>query len=184
MTFFVSNFDKSTSINDLQFLNIYSILVIFSELNFSENVIDSNKCIPSNIPEKDVTSSFNSNWTKCLPFIKNWITPYLELGTGLASFGINGLSYHIPKEPLYSYDFNTKNFWQIEANIGLDIIPQGKLNFGNSSYSLTAFAGTIFISQYLKATEQIKHDSYRNDEWTLKPFEFKFGFAVHFGLDF
>ena len=43
----------------------------------------------------------------------------------------------------------------MEANVGFDIIPEGKLNFGNSSYQVTVFAGTIFIPDYKNATKQI-----------------------------
>lgn len=52
-------------------------------------------------------------------------------------------------------------FLQIEANVGFDIIPD-----------------------YKNATKQIKKDTYRKDSWSLNPFEFRYGFAVHFGLDF
>ena len=119
-----------------------------------------------------------------LGFIQNWITPYIELGTGIASFGIQKLANHIPDSTYDSYDYDTKYFWQIESNIGFDIFPQGKLNFGNSTYSFTVFVGTICIPDYINATKQIKLDTYRTKDWSLKPFEFNYGFAVHLGLDF
>ena len=135
--------------------------------------------------ERDyVINTIGVKYEQPLPFIKNWITPYIELGTGIASFGIQKLANHIPDSKYDYYKYDTKLFWELEANIGFDIIPQGFLNFGNSSYSLTIFAGTIFIPDYVNATKQIKLDTYQNNDWSLNPFEFKFGFAVHFGLDF
>ena len=119
-----------------------------------------------------------------LAFLQNWITPYIELGTGAARFGIEKLAYHLENENCYSYKYDTRTFWQLEANLGLDIIPQGFLNYGNAAYSFTIYAGTIFIPEHTKATEQIKLDSYRTDEWKLRPFEFKFGFMLNMGLDF
>ena len=119
-----------------------------------------------------------------LPILQNWITPYVEVGTGAAMFGLQKLSYHLPQEYYDSYKYDTKAFWQMESNAGLDIIPQGLLNYGSAAYSLTFYAGTIFIPQHTKATKQIKHDTYRTANWQLRPFEFQFGFTVHMGLDF
>ena len=42
----------------------------------------------------------------------------------------------------------------------------------------------VFIPDYENATKQIQKDTYRAENWSLKPFEFRYGFAVHFGLDF
>ena len=119
-----------------------------------------------------------------LDFLQNWITPYIEVGTGAATFGLQKLANHIPDSEFDFYKYSTKAFWQLEANLGLDIIPQGVLNFGNAAYSFTVYAGTIFIPAHAKATTQIKQDTYRTADWQLHPFEFKFGFAVHMGLDF
>ena len=119
-----------------------------------------------------------------LPFLQNWVTPYVELGTGIASFGIQKLANHLPDLYSDSYKYDTKFFWQLQANLGLDIIPQGLLNFGSAAYSLTVFAGTIFIPDSAGATKQIMQDTYRTDDWKLQPFEFVFGFALHMGLDF
>ena len=119
-----------------------------------------------------------------LEFLHNWVTPYIEFGSGIASFGITQLANHLEGSTFDSYDYNTKTFWQLEANIGLDIIPQGMLNFGSAAYSFTVFAGTIFIPQHEKATDHIKKDTYRTADWQLNAFEFKFGFALHMGLDF
>ncbi len=119
-----------------------------------------------------------------LDFLRNWVTPYIELGTGIASFGITRLTNHLEAPALDSYEYKTKYFWQLEANIGLDIIPQGTLNFGNAAYGLTVFAGTIFMPEHEKATNQIKQDTYRTPDWQLHAFEFKFGFMLHMGLDF
>ena len=119
-----------------------------------------------------------------LDFLQNWITPYVEVGTGLAAFGLQKLAYHLPHENYKVYKYNTKAFWQMEANVGLDIIPQGLLNFGSACYSLTLYAGTIFIPQNKKAGAHIKQDTYRATGWQLKPFEFECGFNVHIGLDF
>ena len=119
-----------------------------------------------------------------LDFLRNWVTPYIELGTGIASFGITRLTNHLEAPALDSYEYKTKYFWQLEANIGLDIIPQGTLNFGNAVYGLTVFAGTIFMPEHEKATNQIKQDTYRTPDWQLNAFEFKFGFMLHMGLDF
>ena len=119
-----------------------------------------------------------------LDFIQNWVTPYVELGTGLASFGIQKLANQLADSDFDSYKYDTKSFWQLEANIGLDIIPQGLLNFGNASYSITVYAGTLIIPEYEKAGAQIKNDTYRATGWQLKPFEFEYGFNVHIGLDF
>ncbi len=145
-----------------------------------------NKINPSDYRyERDyVINTIGLKYEQPLSFIKKWITPYIELGTGIASFGIQQLANHIPESTYDYYKYDTKVFWELEANIGLDIVPQGKLNFGNSSYSFTIFAGTIFIPDYINATKQIKLDTYRTEDWSLKPFEFKYGFAVHFGLDF
>ncbi len=119
-----------------------------------------------------------------LPFLQNWITPYVELGTGAAMFGIQKLAYHLPQENYNTFKYGTKTFWQMEANVGLSFIPQGLLNFGSASYSMTVYAGTLFIPEYKKAGRQIEQDSYRSAGWHLKPFEFKYGFSVHMGLDF
>ncbi len=145
-----------------------------------------NKVNPSEYRfERDYTiTTVGLKYEQPLAFLQNWITPYVELGTGAASFGIEKLAYHIQNENRYSYKYDTKTFWHLEANLGLDIIPQGFLNYGNAAYSFTVFAGTIFIPEHAKATKQIKHDTYRTDAWKLNAFEFKFGFAVHMGLDF
>lgn len=119
-----------------------------------------------------------------LDFIQNWITPYVELGTGIATFGIQKLANHLPDADFNSYKYDSKSFWQLEANIGMDIIPQGLLNYGNASYSITVYAGTLIIPEYEKAGEQIMNDTYRPDNWSLKLFEIKYGFTVHIGLDF
>ena len=119
-----------------------------------------------------------------LEFLDRWVTPYIELGSGIASFGIKQLANHLENPPFDSYEYKTKTFWQLEANIGLDIVPPGILNFGNATYSFTFFAGTLFIPDYKKASKQIKQDTYRTSDWQLHPFEFKWGFALHMGLDF
>lgn len=119
-----------------------------------------------------------------LPFLQNWITPYVELGTGAASFGLQKIAYHMPQANYEIYKYDTKVFWQMEANVGLSLIPQGLLNFGSACYSLTLYAGTIFIPQNKKAGAHIKQDTYRATGWQLKPFEFEYGFNVHIGLDF
>lgn len=119
-----------------------------------------------------------------LAFTQNWFTPYIELGTGIATFGLQRLANQIPEADFNSYKYETKNFWEMEANIGFDIVPQGMLNFGNSTYSMTVYAGTLIIPEYKKAGAQIKQDTYRTTGWLLKPFEFKYGFNVHIGLDF
>ena len=119
-----------------------------------------------------------------LDFLQGWLTSYVEVGTGAAIFGLQKLAYHLPQENYDFYKYKTKAFWQMEANVGLDIIPQGLLNYGSAAYSLTLYAGTIFIPQHAQATKQIKQDTYRPANWQLHPFEFKFGFAVHMGLDF
>ena len=130
------------------------------------------------------TITFGIKYEQPLSFINNWITPYIELGTGIASFGIQKLANHIPEESFDTFNLGTKTFWQLEANIGLDIIPQGLLNLGNAAYSLTIYAGTIFIPDSVVATKQIMLDTYRTADWQLHPFEFKWGFALHMGLDF
>ena len=119
-----------------------------------------------------------------LDIINNWITPYVELGTGLASFGIQRLSNQVPDSTEESYKIGTKVFWELEAVAGLDIVPPGLLNFGNATYSFTLFAGTVIIPQASKATAFIKQDTYRKQTWTMHPFEFIYGFAVHVGVDF
>jgi hypothetical protein len=146
----------------------------------------SNKINPSEYRyERDyVINTFGVKYEQPLVFIKNWITPYIELGTGTAYFKVQKLANHIPTSTYDSYEYDSKVFWQMEANIGLDIIPEGKLNFGNSSYQVTVFVGTTFIPDYENATKQIQKDTYRAENWSLKPFEFRYGFAVHFGLDF
>lgn len=145
-----------------------------------------NKANPSEYRyERDYTiTTLGIKYEQPLPFLQNWITPYVELGTGLASFGIEKLAYHLPNETRYSYKYDTKTFWQLEANLGLDIVPQGLLNYGSAAYSFTIFAGTIFIPEYKKAGAQIKKDTYRTTGWELKPIECKYGFNVHIGLDF
>lgn len=145
-----------------------------------------NKVNPSEYRfERDYTiTTVGLKYEQPLAFLQNWITPYIELGTGVARFGIEKLAYHIHNENRFSYKYDTKNFWQLEANIGLDIIPQGFLNYGNAAYSFTIFAGSIFIPEHANATKQIKQDSYRTDKWKLNAFEFKYGFAVHMGVDF
>ena len=67
---------------------------------------------------------------------------------------------------------------------GLDIIPQGLLNFSNTAFSLSFFAGTIIIPQASKASDYIRQDTYRTTDWKLKPLEFIYGFSLHMGLDF
>ena len=145
-----------------------------------------NKVNPSEYRyERDyIITTAGLKYEQPLPFINNWITPYVEFGTGTARFGIEKIAYHIKDENCYSYKYNTKTFWQLEANFGLDIIPQGFLNYGNAAYSFTIFAGTIIIPDHEKAAQQIKQDTYRTDDWQLKTFEFQFGFAIHMGLDF
>ena len=106
------------------------------------------------------------------------------MGTGTASFKVQKLANHLSNSTYDSYEYGSKLFFQMELNVGFDIIPEGMLNFGNSSYQVTVFVGTIFIPDYKNATEQIKKDTYRKDSWSLNPFEFRYGFAVHFGLDF
>lgn len=128
--------------------------------------------------------SIGVKYEQPLDFLQNWVTPYIELGTGAASFGITQLANHLPYSTFDSYKYKTKTFWQMEANIGLDIIPQGTLNFGNAAYSFTVYAGTIFIPDSAAATKQIKLDTYRSADWQLHAFEFKWGFALHMGLDF
>ena len=61
-----------------------------------------------------------------LSFTQNWVTPYIEFGTGIASFGIQQLCNHIPGTDVESYNLGTKNFWELEAIAGLDIIPDRK----------------------------------------------------------
>ena len=135
--------------------------------------------------ERDyVINTLGVKYEHPLSFIKNWVTPYIELGAGTASFKVQKLANHLPTSTYDFYVENSQLFLQIEANVGFDIIPEGKLNFGNSSYQVTVFAGTIFIPDYKNATKQIKKDTYRKDSWSLNPFEFRYGFAVHFGLDF
>lgn len=119
-----------------------------------------------------------------LDFIQSWVTPYVELGTGIATFGLQKLANQLADADFDSYKYKTKSFWQFEANFGLDIIPQGLLNFGNASYSVTVYAGTLIIPEYKKAGAQIKNDTYRATGWQLNPFEFEYGFNVHIGLDF
>ena len=119
-----------------------------------------------------------------LAFTQNWFTPYIELGTGIATFGLQRLANQIPEADFNSYKYETKNFWEMEANIGFDIVPQGMLNFGNSTYSMTVYAGTLIIPEYKKAGAQIKQDTYRTGDWTLKAFEIQYGFMIHMGLDF
>ena len=119
-----------------------------------------------------------------LAFTQNWFTPYIELGTGIATFGLQKLANQIPEAEFNSYKYETKNFWEMEANIGFDIVPQGMLNFGNSTYSMTVYAGTLIIPEYKKAGAQIKQDTYRTGDWTLKAFEIQYGFMIHMGLDF
>ena len=130
------------------------------------------------------TITFGLKYEHPLNFLQDLITPYLEVGTGVALFGLQKLAYHLPQENYDVYKYKTKSFWQIEANIGLNIIPPGLLNFGNACYSLTLYAGTLIIPEYKKAGAQIKQDTYRATGWQLKPFEFKYGFNVHMGLDF
>ena len=146
----------------------------------------SNKINPSEYRyERDyVLNTFGIKYEQPLSFIKNWITPYVELGTGTAYFKVQKLANHIPSSNYDSYEYDSKVFWQMEANIGLDIIPEGKLNFGNSSYQVTVFVGTTFIPDYENATKQIQKDTYRAENWSLNPFEFRYGVAVHFGVDF
>lgn len=135
--------------------------------------------------ERDyIINTIGIKYQQPLPFIQNWVSPYVEVGTGLATFGIQKLTNHIPEENYASFKYKTKSFWQIEANIGLNIIPQGLLNFGSACYSLTLYAGTLIIPEYKKASRQIEQDSYRSAGWHLKPFEFKYGFTVHMALDF
>lgn len=135
--------------------------------------------------ERDYTiNTVGIKYEQPLPFIQNWITPYVELGAGIATFGLQKLANQIPQADFNSYKYKTKSFFELEANLGLNIIPQGMLNFGYSTYSLTLYAGTLILPQYKKAGEQIKQDTYRTADWQLKPFEFKFGFMVHMGLDF
>ena len=119
-----------------------------------------------------------------LAFLQNWITPYVEVGTGTAMFGLQQLAYHLPQKNYDIYKYNTKAFWQMEANVGLSLIPPGLINYGSACYSLTIYAGTIFIPEHKKAGAQIKQDTYRATGWQLKPFEFECGFNVHIGLDF
>ena len=119
-----------------------------------------------------------------LAFTQNWFTPYIELGTGIATFGLQRLANQIPEADFNSYKYETKNFWEMEANIGFDIVPQGMLNFGNSTYSMTVYSGTLIIPEYKKAGAQIKQDAYRTGDWTLKAFEIQYGFMIHMGLDF
>ena len=167
------------------------------QLDFTENLsfyfsnkfvsgFKSNKINPSEYRyERDyVINTLGVKYEHPLSFIKNWLTPYIELGTGTASFKVQKLANHLPSSTYDSYEYDSKLFFQMELNVGFDIIPEGMLNFGNSSYQVTVFMGTIFIPDYKNATEQIKKDTYRKDSWSLNPFEFRYGFAVHFGLDF
>lgn len=114
----------------------------------------------------------------------NWISPYIELGTGIATFRIQKLYNHIPDSPYYSKDLGTKNFWEIESCIGIDLIPEGLLVLGSASYQFTFFAGTTYIPDFKKASQYIKKDNYRKENWELTPFSFTYGFAITFGLDF
>ena len=128
--------------------------------------------------------SIGVKYEQPLPILKNWITPYAELGTGFATFGIQKLAYHLAKEDHYSYKYRPKVFWQLEANIGLDIIPPGLLNFGTATYSTKIYAGAIFIPEHIKASKQIKNDTYHSQNWNMNALVFNFGFALHMGLDF
>ena len=145
-----------------------------------------NKVNPSNYRfERDyIINTIGVKYEQPLDCIENWVTPYIEVGTGIASFGVQKIANHIPEATYDYYAYDTKHFLQIESNIGLDIFPQGKLNFGNTTYSFTVFVGTICIPDYINATKQIKLDTYRTKDWSLKTFEFNYGFAVHLGLDF
>ena len=187
-------------------LNFYTGLCYFINTEFLETQIESkiyqnfsiylnnkyvsgfktNKVNPSPYRyERDYeTMTVGLKYEQPLTILNNWITPYVEVGTGAAMFGLQKLAYHLPNKNSDVYKYDTKDFWQIEANIGLDIFPQGMLNFGNATYSLTVYAGTIFIPDSARATKQIKLDTYRTTNWQLHPFEFKWGFALHMGLDF
>jgi hypothetical protein len=131
-----------------------------------------------------IINSVGIKYEQPFKFTKNWVTPYVELGTGIAIFGLQKLANQIPDSNFNSFKYKTKSLWHLEANLGLDIFPQGLFNFGNATYSFTFYAGTIFIPNYKEAGEQIKQDTYRTTDWELKPFEFKIGFALHMGLDF
>ena len=187
-------------------LNLFIGLSYLINTEFLETQIQTNKTGPVAFYLKDkYVSGFKTNkvnpspyryerdyetmtvglkYEQPLDFLQNWITPYVEIGTGAATFGLQKLAYHLPNENYDFYKYDTKAFWQLEANLGLDLIPQGLLNYGSAAYSLTLYAGTIFIPQHAQATKQIKQDTYRPANWQLHPFEFKFGFAVHMGLDF
>lgn len=200
---FMSFTDNSWKQTDL---NLFVGLSCMISTEFLETQIQTNKIGPVSLYLKNkYVSGFKTNkvnpspyryerdyeiitagvkYEQPLAFIQNWITPYIELGTGIASFGIQQLSNHIPDAPADSYNLGTQSFWELEAIAGLDIVPQGMLNFGNSTYSLTVFAGTVIIPQYKKATEKIKQDTYRTKNWKLNPVELIYGFAVHMGLDF
>lgn len=119
-----------------------------------------------------------------LNFLNKWLTPYIEMGSGAAIFGLQRIANHIPASTYDFYKYKTKAFWQMQAIAGLDIIPQGLLNFSNAAFSLSFFAGTIIIPQASKASDYIRQDTYRTTDWKLKPLEFIYGFSLHMGLDF
>lgn len=187
-------------------LNFFMGLSCLINTEFLETQIQSNKIGPVSVYLKNkYVSGFKTNkvnpsayryerdyqiitagvkYEQPLAFIQNWVTPYIELGTGIASFGIQELANQIPESTVNSNNLGTKNFWELEAIAGLDIVPQGLLNFGNAAYSFTVFAGTVIIPQAKKAGAHIKKDTYRTTTWTLHPVEFIYGFAVHMALDF
>ena len=175
-TEFLENQIETTPVNNISFY--FNNKYVFG--------FKTNKVNPSDYRfERDyVINTLGVKYEYPLEFTENWISPYIKIGAGVASFGIERHANQIPEANYYSYKYETKNFWQIEANIGVDIIPEGKLNFGNSTYRLTVFAGTIITPNYLAATEQIKLDTYRPENWSLNLFEVVYGLAVHIGLDF
>lgn len=187
-------------------LNLFIGLSYLINTEFLETQIQTNKTGPVAFYLKDkYVSGFKTNkvnpspyryerdyqiitagvkYEQPLSFTQNWLTPYIEIGTGIASFGIQQLCNHIPDSTAGSYNLGTKSYWELEAIAGLDIVPQGLLNFGNAAYSLTVFAGAVIIPQAKKATAHITQDTYRTATWKLNPVEFIYGFAVHMALDF
>lgn len=119
-----------------------------------------------------------------IPAIKNWVTPFTEIATGVTAFGIRKLSNHKPESTEPYIDYGMNFCWELEATAGVDLFPEHFIKLGTANYQLSLFAGVIVIPEYKKISEFIKKDTYRTNTWKMNLFEPSFGFSVKMGLDF
>lgn len=117
-------------------------------------------------------------------FLAGWLSPYAEVSGGVATYIIRKLSNHIPGSSATPDIAGNAPFAVFDITAGLSLIPDGTLCLGSGSLAASAFVSALITPSYKKASELVRKDMYRSNDWNMKAVEFSWGIMVRFGLDF